>query len=87
MVRVETFFSENPDFTPEQKKRMKDAISRAMDMRLLRQKAESVSKNKTPAAFILSSRGKVRLSVKRVSELLKIDESGLLLSRYFIYRV
>jgi transcriptional regulator with XRE-family HTH domain len=72
--KVETFFSENPDFTPEQKKRMEDTIARAMDMRLLRRKAEAVNKNKTPAAFILSAREKARLSVKRVSGLLKMDE-------------
>jgi len=72
--KVETFFSENPDFTPEQKKRMEDTIARAMDMRLLRRKAEAVNKNKTPAAFILSAREKARLSVKRVSGLVKMDE-------------
>jgi len=72
---IKTPATENLEFTQDQLDKINVTIKKAIDYRLLKNKAATVSKNKSFAAYILSVREISSFTLPKMAKLLNIEET------------
>ncbi len=72
---IKTPATENLEFTQDQLDKINLTIKKAIDHRLLKNKAATVSKNKSFAAYILSVREISSFTLPKMAKLLNIEET------------